>query len=50
MIMDEADGSITAELNAGADYTVGTLSTAMVTVSDDDAPFPVASITRRTQG
>ena len=33
---DEPDGIITAELNAGAGYTVGTLSTALVTVNDDD--------------
>ena len=33
---DELTGSITVELNAGAGYTVGTLSTAMVTVNDDD--------------
>ena len=39
---DEPDGSITAELNAGGGYTVGTLSTAMVTVNDNDDP--VASI------
>ena len=40
---DEPDGSITAELNAGTGYTVGTLSTARVTVSDNDDP--VVSIT-----
>ena len=40
--LDETDGSITAELNAGADYTVGTPNTAMVTVNDNDDP--VASI------
>ena len=33
---DEPDGIITAELTAGAGYTVGTLSTALVTVNDDD--------------
>ena len=33
---DEPDGIITAELNAGAGYTVGTMSTALVTVNDDD--------------
>ena len=37
--LDETDGAITAELNAGVGYRVGTLSTAMVTVNDnDDAP------------
>ena len=40
---DELIGIITAELNAGADYTVGTLSTALVTVQDNDTP--IASIT-----
>ena len=41
--LDESDGIITAELNAGAGYTVGTPSTAMVTVNDNDDP--AASIT-----
>ena len=39
---DELTGSITAELNLGTDYTVGTLSTAMITVQDNDTP--IASI------
>ena len=34
--LDETDGAITAVINAGAGYTVGTPSTAMVTVNDDD--------------
>ena len=42
-------GSITAELNAGTGYTVGTPSTALVTVNDNDVTpspdDPVASIT-----
>ena len=43
---DEPAGSITAELTAGAGYTVGTPNTATVTVNDNDvAPPPVASIT-----
>ena len=46
--LDESDGSITAELTTGAGYTVGTLSTALVTVSDNDvapsADAPVARI------
>ena len=36
--LDETDGSITARINMGTRYTVGTMSTAMVTVLDDDAP------------
>ena len=35
--LDETDGSITAVINAGAGYAVGTPSTAMVTVNDNDA-------------
>ena len=50
--LDETDGIITAELNAGTGYTVGAPNTAMVTVSDNDvAPpldDPVASITADT--
>ncbi|WP_420619857.1 fibronectin type III domain-containing protein [Candidatus Poriferisocius sp.] len=38
---DEPDGSITATVQSGTDYTVGTPSTASVTVSDDDPPTPV---------
>ena len=34
----ERSGSITAELDAGAGYTVGTPNTALVTVSDNDLP------------
>ena len=51
--IDEADGSITAELNAGAGYTVGTPSTAMVTVNDDDvllASITAADPTTITEG
>ena len=46
--LDEPDGSITARITTGADYTVGSLSTATVTVDDNDIPdpdAPVASIT-----
>ena len=46
--LDESDGSITVKITTGAGYTVGTLSTAMVTVNDNDIPDPddpVASIT-----
>ena len=38
----EPPGLITAVITAGTDYTVGTTSTAMITVNDNDAP--VASI------
>ena len=36
--VDEADGSVTATVKAGTGYTVGTASTATVTVADDDVP------------
>ncbi len=42
---DEADGSVTATLVDGAAYDLGTSKTATVTVSDNDAPTPVVSIT-----
>ena len=32
------DGSITVRITTGAGYTVGTLSTALVTVNDNDDP------------
>ena len=38
---DEADGSVTATVQSGNGYTVGTASTATVAVSDDDVPAPV---------
>ena len=38
--VDEADGSVTATVQAGTGYTVGTASTATVTVADDDVPPP----------
>ena len=44
--LDETDGAITAELNAGAGYTVGTPSTAMVTVLDNDDPVVSISANR----
>ena len=44
--LDEADGAITVRINTGAGYTVGTLSTALVTVLDDDVAPPVARIDR----
>ena len=36
--VDEADGSVTATVQTGNGYTVGTTSTATVTVADDDYP------------
>ena len=46
--LDEPDGSITAELTTGAGYTVGTPSTALVTVNDNDIPDPDAPVVRIT--
>ena len=40
--LDESDGSITVRITTGAGYTVGTTSTAMVTVNDNDIPDPDA--------
>ena len=34
--LDEPDGSITVRITTGAGYTVGTMSTALVTVNDND--------------
>ena len=51
--LDESDGIITAVINAGAGYTVGTPSTAMVTVNDDDvllASISAADPTTITEG
>ena len=36
--VDEADGSVTATVQAGSGYTVGSASTASVSVADNDAP------------
>ena len=41
---DEANGSVTATVDAGAGYTVGTASTGTVAIADDDLPVPVVSI------
>ena len=38
--VDEADGSVTATVQSGTGYTVGTASSASVNVADDDAPPP----------
>ncbi len=43
--VDEADGSVTATVQAGTGYTVGTASTASVTVADDDDPPATPEIT-----
>ena len=37
--MDEANGSISATVSSGTGYTVGTSSSASVTVNDDDEPL-----------
>ena len=43
---DEADGSVTATVNAGGGYTVSaTRGAATVGVADDDAPVPEVSVT-----
>ncbi len=49
---DEADGSVTATVNAGSDYTVSsTQGAATVAVSDnDDASTPVVSVTGAAGG
>ena len=38
--VDEPNGSVTATVNAGTGYTVGTASTGTVTIADDDLPPP----------
>ena len=42
---DEANGSVTATVDAGTGYTVGAASSGTVTIADDDLPPPVVSIT-----
>ena len=42
--LDEPDGSITVRITTGVGYTVGTLSTALVTVNDNDIPDPDAPV------
>ena len=39
--VDEANGSVSATVNSGSGYTVGTSSSATVTVNDDDKPPPM---------
>ena len=43
--VDETDGSVTATVQAGSGYTVGTASSASVSVADDDVPPPTAQVT-----
>ncbi len=38
---DETDGSVTATVDAGDGYTVGSTSSGTVTIRDDDTPAPV---------
>ena len=42
---DEPNGSVTATVDAGTGYTVGTASSGTVTIADDDLPPPAVSIT-----
>ncbi len=42
--VEEADGSVSAMVEAGTGYRVGTPSKVVVTVSDDDDPAPVAPV------
>ena len=41
---DEPDGSVTATVQAGSGYTVGSAASGTVAVSDDDLPPPVVTI------
>ena len=41
---DEPNGSVSATLNAGTGYTVGTASTGTVAIADDDLPPPAVSV------
>ena len=47
-VIDEANGMITATVETGTDYTVGTDDTASVTVDDDDTANVTVSETTRT--
>ena len=42
---DEANGSVTATVDAGTGYTVGTASSGTVAIADDDLPPPAVSVT-----
>ena len=46
--VDEADGSVTATVQSGAGYTVGTAASATVSVADDDATVDRFMVTRKT--
>ena len=41
---DEPDGSVTATVDAGTGYTVGTASSGTVAIADDDLPPPAVSV------
>ena len=41
---DEPNGSVTATVDAGTGYTVGTASTGTVAIADDDLPPPAVSV------
>ena len=43
---DEADGSITATLEAGTGYTLGSTVAATIAVTDDDASAGISATTR----
>ena len=42
---DEANGSVTATVDAGSGYTVGAASSGTVAIADDDLPPPAVSVT-----
>ena len=44
---DEPDGSVTATVQAGSGYTVGSAASGTVAVSDDDLPPPAVTIAAR---
>ena len=46
---DEPDGSVTATVQAGSGYTVGTSASGTVAVRDDDLPPPVVTIAAKTE-
>ncbi len=41
---DEANGSVTATVDAGSGYTVGSASSGTVAIADDDLPVPAVTI------
>ena len=46
---DEPDGSVTATVQAGSGYTVGSAATGTVAVRDDDLPPPVVTIAAKAE-